>query len=226
MRARVASLRPVAAPTDAQPRSESHRRNPREAAQVAEVTRWLPASFSGWPSGIRVIARRERPHPGAHLRITDVDGWRTTFFATNTRGWRIADLEIRHRLRARTEDRIRNLKDTGLGNLPLQAFAKNVIWLELVQLAAELLAWAQTLAFADHPARRWEPKRLRLRILHTAARLIRSGRRRTLRISRDWPWADLITETTRDPPTRPKARRRPTTRKIEVNAQQRLKCLM
>lgn len=167
--------------------------NPREGAQVAEITRFLPATFIGWPEGIRVIARRERPHPGAQLRITDLDGWRVTFFATNTTGWRIADLEARHRLRARAEDRIRNLKDTGLVNLPLHAFAKNVIWLELVQLAGELLTWTQTLAFADHPARRWEPKRLRLRILHTAARLIRSSRRRILRISRDWPWADLIT---------------------------------
>lgn len=166
---------------------------PREGAQVAEVTRFLPDTFTGWPAGIRVIARRERPHPGAQLRITDLNGWRVTFFATNTTGWRIADLEARHRLRARAEDRIRNLKDTGLVNLPLHAFAKNIIWLELVQLAAEILTWTQTLAFAEHPSRRWEPKRLRLRILHTAARFIRSSRQRILRISQDWPWADLIT---------------------------------
>ena len=29
-------------------------------------------------------------------------------------------------------------------NLPLQAFTKNQIWLELVQLAAELLTWTQS----------------------------------------------------------------------------------
>ena len=45
-------------------------------------------------------------------------------FATNTRGARLADLELRHRLRARAEDRIRGLKDTGMTNLPLQAFTK------------------------------------------------------------------------------------------------------
>jgi hypothetical protein len=38
-------------------------------------------------------------------------------FATNLSG-RIADLEVQHRLRARAEDRIRCLKDTGLRNLP------------------------------------------------------------------------------------------------------------
>jgi DDE family transposase len=166
----------------------------REGAQVAELTRWMPATFSGWPPGMRVIARRERPHPGAQLRITDHEGWRITLFATNTRGGRLADLEVRHRLRARAEDRIRGLKDTGMMNLPLQAFAKNQIWLELVQLAAELLSWTQLLAWPDHPARTWEPKRLRLRLLSVAGRIITTGRRRILRLSRRWPWADLVTD--------------------------------
>ncbi len=167
--------------------------NPRDGAQVAELTRWLPATFVGWPPGMRVIARRERPHPGAQLRITDQEGWRITVFATNTRGGRLADLEVRHRLRARAEDRIRGLKDTGLTNLPLQAFAKNQIWLELAQLAAELLTWTQLLAWPDQPARTWEPKRLRLRLLAVAGRLITTGRRRILRLSQRWPWTDLIT---------------------------------
>ena len=167
--------------------------NPRDGAQVAELTRWLPATFLGWPPGMRVIARRERPHPGAQLRITDQEGWRITVFATNTRGGRLADLEVRHRLRAPAEDRIRGLKDTGLTNLPLQAFAKNQIWLELAQLAAELLTWTQLLAWPDQPARTWEPKRLRLRLLAVAARLITTGRRRILRFSKRWPWTDLLT---------------------------------
>jgi len=166
---------------------------PREGAQVAELTRWLPATFPGWPPGMRIIARPERPHPGAQLRITDHEGWRITMFATNTRGPRLADLELRHRLRARAEDRIRGLKDTGMTNLPLQAFAKNEIWLELVQLAAELLTWTQLLAWPDQPARTWEPQRLRLRLLAVAARIITTGRRRILRLSRRWPWTDLIT---------------------------------
>jgi hypothetical protein len=141
---------------------------------------------------MRVIARRERPHPGAQLRLTDDDGWRITVFATNTRGGRLAELELRHRQRARAEDRIRALKDTGLRNLPLHAFDKNIIWLELVQLAAELLTWTQTLAWPTNPVRRWEPKRLRLRILHVAGRLTRSGRKHRLRLPRGWPWNDLL----------------------------------
>ena len=166
--------------------------HPREGAQVAELTRWLPATFVGWPPGMRVIARRERPHPGAQLRITDHHGWRITLFATNTVGGRLADLEMRHRLRARAEDRIRTLKDTGLNKLPLQAFGKNAIWLELAALAYELLIWTQLMAWPDHPARIWEPNRLRLRLLSVAARIITTGRRRILRLSRRWPWSDLL----------------------------------
>jgi hypothetical protein len=166
---------------------------PRQGAQVAELTRWLPTTFSGWPPGMRIIARRERPHPGAQLRLTDHHGWRITVFATNTAGGRLAELELRHRLRARAEDRIRGLKDTGMTNLPLQAFTKNQIWLELVQLAAELLTWTQLLAWPDAPARTWEPKRLRLRLLAVAGRIITTGRRRILRLSQRWPWTELIT---------------------------------
>jgi Transposase DDE domain group 1 len=164
----------------------------RDGAQVAELTRWLPATFVGWPPGMRVIARRERPHPGAQLRITDAHGWRITLFATNTTGGRLAELEMRHRLRARAEDRIRTLKDTGLTNLPLQAFGKNEIWLELAALAYELMTWTQLLAWPDHAARSWEPKRLRLRLLAVAGRIITSARRRILRLNRRWPWSELL----------------------------------
>ena len=167
---------------------------PREGAQVAELTAYLPATLKGWPAGMRVIARRERPHPGAQLRLTDHEGWRITCFATNTKGpgWTLAALEVRHRQRARAEDRIRGLKDTGLRNLPFHRFAQNQVWLEIVALAADLLVWTQTLAWHDQPARRWEPKRLRFRLLAVAGRIIRSGRRRRLRLPRGWPWNDLI----------------------------------
>jgi len=94
--------------------------------------------------------------------------------------------------RARCEDRIRNAKDTGLRNLPLKGFAQNQLWCEIVALACELLAWTQMLALAG-PARRWEPKRLRLRLLSVAGRLVRGGRRLRLRLAEHWPWADQVT---------------------------------
>lgn len=168
--------------------------HPREGAQVAELTRHFHSLDPRyrWPDGMRVIARRERPHPGAQLRITDHDGWRITVFATNVRGGRIAELELQHRLRARAEDRIRCLKDTGMRNLPLHDFTANQIWLQITMLAADLLTWTQALALAGTEARCWEPKRLRLRLLHVAGRLIRSGRREWLRLPRAWPWTPIL----------------------------------
>jgi hypothetical protein len=90
----------------------------REGAWVADITGLL--NLDGWPAGMRVI-RKERPHPGAQLRFTDVDGHRFTAFATDAKKGQLADLELRHRRRARCEDRIRNAKDTGLRNLPSRA---------------------------------------------------------------------------------------------------------
>ena len=162
----------------------------RPGAWVAELTGML--NLAGWPKGMRVIVRKERPHPGAQLRFTDLGGHRFTCFATDTRGGQLADLELRHRLRARCEDRIRAAKDTGLRNLPLHGYAANQIWAELVAMACELLAWMQMLALPG-PARRWEPKRLRLRIFTVAGRLVRGGRCRRLRLAAHWPWATQIT---------------------------------
>lgn len=88
---------------------------------------------------MRLIVRKERPHPGAQLRFTDSDGMRLTCFATNTTGTPIAQLELRHRQRARAEDRIRAARDTGLRNLPLHDAAQNQVRLEIVQLALDLL---------------------------------------------------------------------------------------
>jgi hypothetical protein len=147
--------------------------------------------LTGWPPGMRLIVRKERPHPGAQLRITDADGHRITAFVTNTTRGQLADLELRHRRRARAEDRIRGLKDTGLANLPLHDFAANQIWCAIVALAADLTAWTQTLALTGHPARRWEPKRLRLRLLAIAGRLAVTGRRRLLHLSATAPWIDV-----------------------------------
>ena len=162
---------------------------PRDGAWVAEATGVL--DLAGWPPGMRVIVRKERPHPGAQLRFTDADGNRLTAFATNTGRGQLADLELRHRRRARAEDRIRAAKATGLSNLPLHGFAHNQIWVAIVALALELTAWMQMLALHDHPARRWEPKRLRLRLFTIAGRIAHHARRIHLRLAAHAPWANL-----------------------------------
>lgn len=161
----------------------------RDGAWVAELTGDV---LKGRPQGTRLIVRKERPHPGAQSRITDADGLRLTAFATNTTGIPIAALELRHRQRARAEDRIRAARATGLRNLPLHDTAQNQIWLEIVQIAPDLLAWMPMLALTGE-TRGWEPRRLRLRLFSAAAQIVTTARRRHLRFARHWPWTDVIT---------------------------------
>ncbi len=162
----------------------------RVGAEVAEVTGSL--DLSAWPSGTRAICRRERPHPGAQLTFSDADGHRFQVFITDSDDDDVVFLETRHRAHARVEDRIRCAKATGLENLPFGDFVRNEAWLQLVLMAQDLLAWTQRLCFTGELARA-EPKTLRYRVLHTAARIVRSGRRLIVRLSRVWPWTVELT---------------------------------
>ncbi len=159
----------------------------RDGAAVAEITDLL--DLSGWPGGMRVIVRRERPHPGAQLdAFEERDGYRYQAVATNTAHGSIQFLEARHRAHARVEDRIRCGKDTGIGRFPSRDMAINAAWLETSLTAIDLLAWTQTMLL-DGELARAEPKKLRYRLLHTAARITRGQRRIYLRLARNWPWA-------------------------------------
>jgi len=158
----------------------------RDTGDVAELTDRL--DLSSWPTGSRVIARRERPHPGAQLSFTDADGYRFQAILTDQPDHDIAKLERRHRERARVEDRIRAAKDCGLENLPFRDFEANAVWLELALFGQDLVFYAQTLCLEGELAR-CEPKRLRYRLLHCAGRLSFHARQARLRLPRSWPWA-------------------------------------
>ncbi|MBV9449745.1 MAG: IS1380 family transposase [Streptosporangiaceae bacterium] len=175
-----------------------------EEAHVTELTGLLREGpdgdrLHGWPATMRVFARRERPHPGAQLTLFEAeDGWRYSLWATNrpaaTRGWlgQNAYIDAAHRVQARVEDVIRTGKDTGLGHFPSFDFKVNAAWLTASMIACILLAWLKLLAL-DGDLARAEPKTLRYRVLHAAARLVRGGRRRRLKIQATWPWAEAIT---------------------------------
>ena len=170
----------------------------RDGAGLAEITGLLPAkTLADYPAGTRVIVRRERPHPGAQLDLIETrDGWRYTAFATDTPigvGGQLAFLDARHRAHARVEDRIRCAKDTGLDHFPSRRFAINTAWLAVVMLAVDLIAWAQTLLLDGHLAAA-EPKTLRYRLLHVAARITRGQRRLWLGLQQSWPWARELAE--------------------------------
>jgi hypothetical protein len=165
----------------------------REGGDVAELTALL--SLSARPSGMRVVVRRERPHPGAQLSLFEErDGWRYQAFVTNTLVGQLAFLEARHRAHARVEDRIRHAKDTGLGRFPSREFKINQAWLAVTTIAADLVAWTRLLVLTGDAAVLvgCEPKALRYRFLHVPARLTHSARQRRLRIPESWPWTDAI----------------------------------
>lgn len=153
---------------------------------VAEVTD-MP-DLSSWPKDIRMIVRKERPHPGVQLRFTDLDGLQLTCFATNTKKRPARQPGItspppgphpkrpRHRPAQPAPARHRPEPDLA-GDRPDRT---------------RLLAWMPMLALTGE-TRRWEPKRVRLRLFSAAAQLVTTGIGRWLRFTARWPWTDLIT---------------------------------
>jgi hypothetical protein len=161
----------------------------RDGAWVTELTDKV--NLPDWPEGTRLICRRERPHPGAQLSFTDLDGHRFQCFITDQAGEDIAALEALHRQHAQVEDRVKTLKATGTSYLPFHSFAANAAWLELALCAHDVMVWTQLLCL-DSEHRACEPKRLRYRILHVAGQLTRHARRVTLHLPADWPWAGAV----------------------------------
>jgi hypothetical protein len=174
-----------------------------EEAHVTELTGLLREGPDGdqlkdWPSSMRIFARRERPHPGAKLSLFEhEDGYRYQLWVTNlpagTKGWRgqNAYIDAGHRAHARVEDSIRTGKATGISRFPSHDYKFNQAWLTAAMMAQILLAWLKLLAL-DGDLARAEPKTVRYRVLHAAARLVRGGRRRRWKIAASWPWAEAI----------------------------------
>ena len=162
--------------------------------------------LASWPADLRIICRREKPHPGAQLSLfEESDGWRYQLLATNTPATTAQFLEARHRPHARVEDCIRTGKHTGLGHLPSTSIDINRAWCVAATIACDLLCWLRLLCL-DGPLAKAEPKTLRYRLLHTAARIIHGQRKRKIRIPQTWPWAQqlatcLLTALALPPPT-------------------------
>jgi hypothetical protein len=185
-----------------------------EEAHVTELTAVLRQGPGGdqlcaWPATMRVFARRERPDPGAQLSLFETaGGWRYSLWVTNLpaslRGWRAnpAYIDAAHRVHARVEDGIRTGKDCGIGRFPSRQMATNKAWFAAALIAATLLAWLRLLAL-DGALAKAEPKTLRYKILHAAARLTRGARRRQLRSAILDPAHKAKLEREREPPAHP-----------------------
>jgi DDE family transposase len=179
----------VAVPEEEWERAIRADKTEREHSQVCEITDRV--DLSAWPEGSRLIARRTKLREGDQQSFADHDGYRLAVFLTDQEGEDIPQLDLTHRGHARVEDRIRQAKDCGLANLPFRSFAHNQVWLWLVQLAQDLIAWTAQLCLVEQQ-RCWELKRLRYRLLHQSGRIARHARRRILRLARDWSWAEQL----------------------------------
>jgi len=167
----------------------------RDSAWVADITGML--ELSAWPTGVTVIVRAERPHPGAQLNFTDVDGHRITAFITDIPDRVIpgqnAGRELNHRRHARVEDRIREATATGLRNLPCRGFAENTAWLQALLVATDLVCWAKQLGFTGTPMlAHAEITTFRNLVLHVAARITRGARQIRVRIDETCKYAKAI----------------------------------
>ena len=166
----------------------------RDDAQVAELTGLLREGadgdrLDGWPTGMRILARREEIDEGRQLSLFEqINGYRYQVIATATCGGQPQRLEARHRVHARVEGFIRCGKDTGLAKWPSHSFAINTAWITAAAIAIDLLCWTRLLLL-DGPLAKAEPATLRYRLLHAAARLVRHTRYLILRIPETWPWA-------------------------------------
>lgn len=168
---------------------------------VAELTGL--STRDGWPERQRLLVRRTKPAGRHRKKLTEFErttGWRYQIVATNIgRMWGIAGshhpqwLDVLHRAHAGVEDRVRTNKAMGLAKLPSSAWTTNCGWVLAANLAADIDAWTRLLGLHDQgDLADAEPATLRYRLLHLPAKLTRHARRRTLSISRGWPWKDAF----------------------------------
>ncbi len=114
-----------------------------------------------------MIVRREIPHPGAQLRLTDVHGYRYPGCLTHLDTPAIAFLEALYRGRGRCEQAIGDLNATGLTPLPSARLALNQAGLTAVLRAGDLRAGTRGRLRTGALHRATAP-RLRYTLLHAA----------------------------------------------------------
>ena len=160
----------------------------RDAAMVADLTELIDTS--GLPKGTRLLVRKEPLHPGAQRSLFPSLDFRYWGFYTDQDG-DPRQLDLTMRAHAHVESHIQRLKDSGLCRLPFTKLAANEAWMFAVMLSADLVRWFQ-LVCLDESWRNARPKALRWGIFHAPGRLIRSARRRVVRVIDGWPTTEVI----------------------------------
>jgi Transposase DDE domain group 1 len=162
---------------------------------VAEFTDLV--DLSDWPTGTRLIIRREKLHPGAQRSLFPSTIYRYWGHYTDSEGGTPAALDAHMRAHAHVEDNIKRLKESGLNRFPFTDLDANRAWMQTVMTADSLVRWFQQLCCTG-PIAKAEPKRLRWTMWHTPARIIRQGRQHIVRIIDGWPTTnDLLDAYTR-----------------------------
>lgn len=173
-----------------QPALDQHGQQ-RSDAWVINATDVIP--LTDYPPGTKLFLRAEPLHPGAQPSLLDADGHRITALLTNSPRWYGPFLDARHRARGRCENRIKTLKNTGLGKLPFFDFAANQAWANIASLAFNLVSWLQLTALPDgHHAKAWDIKRWRYRLFATAGKIITRARRNQLLLPETAPEKNLL----------------------------------
>lgn len=157
----------------------------RTDAFVCEITDLV--DLTSWPSGTRLIVRREPRHPGAQHSLFPSDAFRYWGHYTDQAA-SPADADVFMRAHAHVEDHIRRLKTSGLERFPFTDLDANRAWLALVCMAADLVRWFQLLC-CDGELAVAEPKRMRWSFWHTPARVVRTAGRDIMRVLDGWPTA-------------------------------------
>lgn len=160
----------------------------KRGSAVAEATDLV--DLRKWPSGTRLIIRREPLHPGAQQSLFPSQEYRYWGHYTDQSGNPV-ERDRFMRAHAHVEDDIERLKDSGLERYPFSDLDANRAWLAEVCFAADLVRWFQILCLKGKLSVA-EPKALRWRIFHAPARMVRSGRQNIVRILGGWPDAQTL----------------------------------
>ncbi|MGD0985927.1 MAG: transposase [Acidimicrobiales bacterium] len=159
-----------------------------DGSSVCELTSLV--LLSAFPSGTRLIVRREPRHPGAQRSLFPSLEYRYWGFYTDCEG-KPAELDLMMRAHAHVENHIARLKDSGLCRFPFSSFEANANWMAVVMLSADLVRWFQLLCCDGY----WScarPKALRWGLFHAPGRIVRTARRSIVRILEHWPQAGIL----------------------------------
>jgi len=160
----------------------------REGAAVIELTSLV--ELSDYPSGTRLIVRREPLHPGAQHSLFPSLEFRYWGFYTDQDGDPVV-LDAFMRAHAHVEEHISRLKDSGLLRFPFADLEANRNWLFCVLAAADLVRWFQLLC-VDGDLALARPKALRWSIFHAPGRVVHSARRVVVRLLDGWPTSGAL----------------------------------